>query len=340
MNYPTFAHTETSESCHSLHRTLLSHSQSAKATSLVNSEKRPSRACIAVIAGILCLVIPALATAKKIRIVTEPVASGRVFIDGVFAGVAPVTKNIRINKNRAVVVTAEKDGAVMEAPGFVTSNQQSSVTVRLIPSTRAYTVTTEPVADGRVLVDGDFIGIAPVTVDLSIVREEPYTISVERAGAVGAWPRTISPTINATNTIVLRLEEDEAMQATVESDISNKWISITPQRTLGGVAIEDTDKTWQKLVSLVTDSFPDLEQIDRGSYYVRSAWRVREYPFRVLRHRLVIKRGVSDDFSFRVLLESQIATRTDGTFREEDFQPTRRIFRSDSQTLGFLRDQL
>lgn len=293
--------------------------------------------CVAII---LCLLIPALATAKKIRIQTEPVGNGRVFVDGRFVGVAPVTADIRISKNRTVVITAEKEGAVMELPGYVTSKRQSSVTVRLIPAERTYTVTTEPVSEGRIFVDGDFVGVAPASVDLDITREEPYTITAEKAGAIAAWPRTVSPSIEDTKTeFLLRLEQDKAFQETEESDISNRWITVTPQRALAGSDV-DTDKTWQKLVSLVTDSFPDLEQIDRGSYYVRSAWRVREYPFRVLRHRLVIKRGVSDEFSLRVLLESQMAVRSGSGYREEDFQPTRRIFRADSETLGFLRDQL
>ena len=93
-------------------------------------------------------------------------------------------------------------------------------------------------------------------------------------------------------------------------------------------------------MSLVTDNFSDLEQVDRASYYIRSAWRVREYPFRVLRRRLVVKRGVSDDFTMRVSIESQIAPRQGGAYRDEDFRPTRRVYRRDKETIDFLRDQL
>ena len=289
----------------------------------------------------LCLLLPGFAIAKKIRVVTEPVRGGRVFVDGRYAGTAPVVVDVRIRKNMPITITAEKEGALMEEPAYILTKQQSSATVRLVSSIKRYTVATEPVEEGRISVDGDFVGIAPVSVDLSVTRTEPYMITAEKVGAIGAWPRKINPSIGETqDTLVLRLEEDEAMQATEESDISNKWITITPHSTLGRSARLDTDKVWQKLVSIITDNFPDLEQIDRSSYYIRSAWRVREYPFRVLRHRLVIKRGVSDDFTLRVLLESQIAPRSDGSYREEEFQFTRRIFRIDSETISFLRDQL
>jgi len=103
----------------------------------------------------------------------------------------------------------------------------------------------------------------------------------------------------------------------------------------------DVDRTWQRLVSVITDSFAELEQVDSSSYYIRSAWRIREYPFRTLRHRLVVKRGVSDEFSLRVLLESQAALRTPGAeYNDENFPPTRGVFASDSETIRFLQDQL
>ena len=55
----------------------------------------------------------------------------------------------------------------------------------------------------------------------------------------------------------------------------------------------------------------------------------------MLRHRLVVKRGVSDELTLRVLIESQMAPRSNGSYREEEFEPTRRVFRADSETIGF-----
>ena len=289
----------------------------------------------------LCLLCPAVSLGKRVTIRTEPVEGGRVLVNGRYVGTAPVTVDIRINKNQPARITAEKEGALLQEAQYFTSQQQTTIVVGLIPARINYTIVTEPVADGRVFVDGDFVGVAPVSVDLSVTKTEPIRITTEKVGAIGAWPRQISPRIADTDTtVVLRLEEDEALQATQESDIANNWLTIYPQRTSNSFGAIDDDKVWQKLVSLVTDSFPDLEQIDRGSYYIRSAWRIRQYPFRVLRHRLVVKRGVSDELTIRVLIESQMAPRSNGSYREEEFEPTRRVFRSDSETIGFLRDQL
>ena len=290
---------------------------------------------------VICLLFPSFAIAKKFTIVTEPVLDGRIFVNGKYVGVSPVTVELKVRQSHPLVITAEKPGAIMEEPRRITSSQQTRIVVRLVASTKQYSIVTQPIADGRISVNGEFVGVAPVLLNLSITETEPITIKAEKPGAVGAWPQRVSPSISDTNTtIVVRLEADEALLATEESDISNNWITITPHRTTNDFGQPDTDKIWQKLVSLVTDNFPDLEQIDRASYYIRSAWRVREYPFRVLRHRLVLKRGVSDEFTLRVLLESQVAPTIEGSYREAEFSPIRRIFRIDSETIDFLRDQL
>ena len=207
-----------------------------------------------------------------------------------------------------------------------------------IAAAKKYTIVTEPVTDGRVFVNGQFVGVAPAEVDLKIKKNQTVVVTAEKDGTISDWPARIDP--KQKGAIVVRLEEDESFQATEESDIANTWITVAPFRTFNDEGQIDEDKTWQKLVSLVTDNFTDLEQVDRASYYIRSAWRVREYPFRVMRHRLVVKRGVSDELTMRVSIESQIAPRMGGGYRDEDFRPTRRVYRADKETIDFLRDQL
>ena len=170
--------------------------------------------------------------------------------------------------------------------------------------------------------------------------QERYTTrdKTKKGAAIGDWPRRVGS--KHKGAIVIRLEEDESFLATEESDVANTWVSIAPSRTVDSVGEIDEDRTWQKLVSVVTDNFSDLEQVDRASYYIRSAWRVREYAYRVLRHRLVVKRGVTEDLTLRISIESQIAPRVNGFYRDEDFVPTRRIYSRDKETITFLRDQL
>jgi hypothetical protein len=144
---------------------------------------------------------------------------------------------------------------------------------------------------------------------------------------------------------LIRLEEDVAFKQTVVSDVANKWQTVQPIKKISD------DDAWKKIVSIVTDNFSDLEQIDKASFYLRTAWRVRRFAYTITRQRLVIKRGVTDDLTVRIQIESQIyylnPTSASGTTaqtapspRDEDYQASDRVFSSDAEIVRSLREQL
>lgn len=204
-----------------------------------------------------------------------------------------------------------------------------------------FTVDTDPVAEGRVFVNGEFQGVAPADITLHIPKKSVVVITVEKDGAVGNWPKRVAAS-DLKGLVRVRLEKDEAYESTVADDVANTWLTIEPNKTLGEDGLPDQDKIWQKLVSVVTDNFSDLEQMDRQSYYLRTAWRVRDYGYVTMRNRLVVKLGVGQNFAIKVQLESMRAekTNTSDTVTEEDFKPYGRVLRSDKETMEFLRDQL
>jgi len=204
---------------------------------------------------------------------------------------------------------------------------------------KTFVIDTAPVKQGRISINGKFYGVAPVEVKLKIKRNQVFVATAEKAGALSIWPREFGK--KHKGTVVVRLEADEAYRATIESDVANNWLTVTPRLTRSDDGSIDEDLVWQKIVSLVTDNFSDLEQMDRQSYYLRTAWRLRTYPYSVVRHRLVIKKGVTTDFSIKIKLESEYAVKR-GNYRpsEDSFSNSTRVFQSDKETIDFLRDQL
>ena len=205
---------------------------------------------------------------------------------------------------------------------------------------RRFTIDTAPVKNGRVFVDGNFVGVAPVTLELKLRRDEIADVTAEKVGALGLWKREVSR--DEKGTVYVRLEENAALAETVESDVANTWLTITPKLTRARDNSVDEDVVWQRLVSVVTDNFTDLEQLDRSSFYLRTAWRVRRFPHSIMRNRVVIKRGVTDQLSVRVQLESYELVSLDPNARIDDdlFSETSRIFKDDKETIDYLRDQL
>lgn len=206
---------------------------------------------------------------------------------------------------------------------------------------RKYSIDTTPVKEGRVFVDGSFVGVAPVTVDLELRRNEHAVATAEKQGALGLWERKLTRDDRG-RTVYVRLEENAALSRTTESDIANTWLTITPRLTRNPDGSIDEETVWQKIVSIVTDNFADLEQLDRSSFYLRTAWRMSRFPHTILRNRLVVKRGVTDQLTVRARLESQllISTEPDPDPAEELFAESTRIFADDRETVGALRDQL
>jgi hypothetical protein len=202
---------------------------------------------------------------------------------------------------------------------------------------KKFVIDTEPVGEGRVFVNGEYAGVAPVEVDLRLRRDEVVSVTAEKEGCVSFWRTRFDKTHKGM--IKVRLEQDEAYDATETSDVANTWLTVKPRA--GSATTADEDAIWQEIVSVVTDNFSDLEQMDRGSYYLRTAWRVREFNHLVVRNRLVVKKGVGEIFSIKVQLESEVARKKSGsTVGDDAFKPYERVFSRDKETIDFLRDQL
>lgn len=213
-------------------------------------------------------------------------------------------------------------------------------TLPAVGHAKKFTIDTEPISEGRVYVNGNFVGIAPVEVDLKLRKDQLVVANAEKDGAVSYWPTRFGK--KQRGIVVVRLEKDDAFASTTSSDVANTWLSVRPSKTTSEDGSVSEQLVWQKMVSVVTDDFSDLEQMDRGSYYLRTAWRVREYDYRSVRHRLVVKRDVGSGFGIKVMLESQIAAKDKRStrIRDEDYKESDRVYASDKDTIEFLRDQL
>jgi len=204
-----------------------------------------------------------------------------------------------------------------------------------------FTLDTTPVKQGRIYINEQFAGIAPLTVDLKVSKNTVMKARAEKDGCLG-W--TTQFTKDQRQIIMIRLEYDEAIRQTIESDIANRWLTLDPAATGGPAKTIDEGEAWKKIVSIVTDNFSEIEQLDRASFYLRSAWRTRRYPYSIVRNRLIVKRGVTTQLTVKVELESQIYRFSDSRLtsegvRDELFTPTNRIFPQDRDTIQILRDQ-
>ena len=207
---------------------------------------------------------------------------------------------------------------------------------------KKFTFDTAPVKQGRIFIDEKFVGVAPVTPDLKVSGRNVMRARAEKDGSLGLRPAEL--TKDQSQIVLIRLEEDEATKQTVAADIANKWLPIGPSATGGANKVIDEGEACKKIVSIVTDNSTDIEQLDRASFYLRSAWRVRRYPYSVVRNRLIIKRGVTPNLTIRVELESEIyhpaePMAASGSVRDDQFTEDPRVYPADQDAVRILRDQ-
>lgn len=207
-----------------------------------------------------------------------------------------------------------------------------------------FTVITAPVSDGAVTVNNISRGPAPAFLKLKgVSKSGVWVIKADKAGAISFPATTLTyKQLDKMKVVTIRLEPDQSYTATVSAEIANVWLTIQPTRTKDEAGAIDPNRVWLKVVSIVTDNFPDVEVMDRDSYYLRTAWRTRNYPLSVIRSRLVLKSGSSSTLSIKIRLESERAVKAlpNAQVSQESFEPYDRVLKADKETIDFLRDQL
>jgi hypothetical protein len=202
---------------------------------------------------------------------------------------------------------------------------------------RWITIDTAPVTGGRVFVNDRYLGEAPVELDVQFREGQSLVARAEKPGAMNLRPIRFDR--NSGSRLVLPLEKDVVKQTTEASDQVNAWLTIRPQRPVNDERREEV--VWRKLLSLVTDGFTELDQIDRSGFFIRTQWRVSKFELQHVRCRLVVKMAPTDEFALRVMLETESALKTPGAqIGEESFAPISRLSRRDQELLAALHRQL
>jgi hypothetical protein len=220
--------------------------------------------------------------------------------------------------------TAVLLGSLLLGIGATTTSQAKEVTID-----------TFPVKEGRVYVNGEYVGVAPVTTDVKFgvffQRSKVHIATADLEGAIHRWNTRFD---RKSRTVSVRVENDEHYGNTIEGDVANKWLAVSPRTHT------EEQECWKRIVSVVTDNFSDLESLDGTSMYLRTAWRVRQFKHRVARSRLVVKRNTTTGLGFKVRLESQVMNTKQNAKQAENYQPSSRVFVNDKETIDYLRDQI
>jgi hypothetical protein len=197
---------------------------------------------------------------------------------------------------------------------------------------RNVAISSDP-SGAMIQVDGQNVGVTPLTHDLDFRNSSRVIISAKMAGY---HPEQLALDKEAQEVrdghINLVLMEDEAWRVTTTSEATNSWLRLQIDSSL------DSDAVWQKLIDSVTSRYANLEQLDVESGYIKTAPEMRRFQGSSgsyeVRTRFVCAMSSRKPLIYKVKIEADISDRG-GRWALYD-----RVFKEDASLLEELQSRL
>lgn len=165
------------------------------------------------------------------------------------------------------------------------------ITIKTIPENATIFVDGQPVGEGTYKLKFDS-------------GNDFYIISVKADGYIERRYRLLKS--NPNNSVVYRLEEDEAMKASTGSEdgaeLANEWMDITCRRGM------TEDMIWKRLMNICTTYFSNIDVRDKAAGWIKTRWKVTSFKNQKVRTRLEIRMSFTgeDQISYRARIVSEI----------------------------------
>lgn len=165
------------------------------------------------------------------------------------------------------------------------------ITIKTIPETATIIIDGQPVGEGSYKLK--FEG-----------GNDFYIVTVLADGYIGRRYRLLKS--NPNNSVVYRLDEDEAMKASSGSEdgmeLANQWMDITCRRGMS------EDMVWKRLMNICTSYFSNVEVRDKAAGWIKTAWKVTKFQHQRVRTRLEIRMSFTgeDVITYRARIVSEI----------------------------------
>lgn len=183
-----------------------------------------------------------------------------------------------------------------------------------------------------ITLDGVPLGNSPVTYTFDFSAKEQYILTAKKNGYFSET-KEITPTVvtGDPSQILVELLASPMWQATFVSPATNEWL-----RLIVDPGVNESE-IWQRMVDATTKRFPELEEFDYNSGYIKSAVKIKRYDtprgeFR-LRSRFIAALADENPLTYKIKLVSE------WTDKGVEWYPYNRVFREDALLIDELVDR-
>ncbi len=276
---------------------------------------------------------------RVVQLETSPAEGTGIYIDG--KKVSEGHAEIVIKEGNCVVVKVVKEGFVAKEKTYCNKSGSPEP-----PASEQIKMIDREVAirapEGAVIrVNGKEVGTSEYT--LKLVRGSEAKIEVEKKGYVSYMTTLYNedtevapPPFIALTEGSPEFPEDESFTSSTESDLANRdFVLSTPD----GMAEEDA---WRIVAQIVQTYYDELEQIDRETGYLRTAWVYKSYPNRTVRTRVIVKINNREPLKYSIKISSEEnSDRTKLDSRDDDdYKPWDRVLNQYKEIISEMQSRL
>jgi len=276
---------------------------------------------------------------RVVHFETTPAEGSYIYVDGVKVGEG--NAQIVLKPGTCVLVKADKEGFVEIERTYCNKegSPEPPVSDKVSLSDRKITIR---VPDGATIrVNGKEVGTSEYTIKL--VKGSKAKIEVEKKGFV-TYMTTIHndesevapPAVIVLSENTPEFPEDESFSSSTESDVANRdFVMSTPD----GMSEENA---WKIVAQIIQTYFDELEQIDRETGYLRTAWVYKRYPNRTVRTRVIVKINNREPLKYSLKISSEeCSDRAKLDSRDDDdFRPWDRVLNKYKEIISEMQARL
>lgn len=188
-------------------------------------------------------------------------------------------------------------------------------------------------SDATIFANGSVVGTGH-----AIVLVKAYSSTFVRIEKKGFFTQEITyyndnDHAKTPKTDYITLIKNDAYDASASNDIANNNIDLTTKYP--------EDKAWKLIVEIISNTIDNLEEDDKSSGYLKTAWVTQSFKESTIRTRVIVKPSSGETLKYKVKVESEIADSPNVSVKEDEkFKPWDRVLKKYSELVIELTSRL
>ena len=239
---------------------------------------------------------------RTVQLSTDPIKGSRISVNGKEIGEG--NAKIAIPFNSCVIVTIRNEGFIEQEIQYCYKENMPEPPLSDLVRLKDRRIVIRGPEGSSISINGKKVGTGEYALKL---QEGSFArVMVEKSGFIPYVTTLYNTETDAATPAFLTIEEgtavfpkDESFKSSSETDMANRDFVLQVPTTM------DDLNAWQLISSVVQTHFDILEQIDRETGYLRTAWTYKRYVNRTVRTRAILKMNNRDPLSYRLKIQSQ-----------------------------------